>query len=44
MISTQSSKIGTVEAASTFREGMDAEGGLVLVIPPLSRSGMVLDK
>jgi len=43
MISTQSSKIGTVEAASTFREGMDVEGGLAHVIFPLSRLSTVLD-
>lgn len=42
-ISTQSSTIGTVEAASTFREDRDVEGGLAHVISPLSRSGMVLD-
>jgi len=43
-ISTQSSMIGTVEAASTFREGMDVEGGLVLVISPVSRLDTILDK
>jgi len=42
-ISTQSSRIGTVVAASTFREDRDVEGDLVLVIPPLSRLNTVLD-
>jgi len=43
MISTQSSRIGIVVAASTFREDRDVEGGLVLVIHPLSRLSTVLD-
>ena len=43
MISTQSSKIGTVEAASTFREVTDVGGGLALVISPLSRLSTVSD-
>ena len=43
-ISTQSSKIGTAGAASTFREDRYVEGGLAHVEFPLSRLSTVLDK